>query len=245
MALLEVRGLTKQFGGLMANNDVTLTVDEGEIVGLIGPNGAGKTTLFNCITGYYKPTSGSVRFQGKEITGWPPDRVCKTGVARTFQIVRVLKEMTVLENVMVGAFLRHGQTKEARRKAQEILEFTGLAPRREQLARNLTIANKKRLELARALATEPKLLFLDEAMAGLNPSETNDAVDMVRKLSQQNVTIVLVEHVMKVIMPLAHRVVVLDSGQLIADDKPERIATNERVIEAYLGEKYRAASRSH
>lgn len=245
MALLELNGLTKQFGGLMANYDVTLRVEEGEIVGLIGPNGAGKTTLFNCITGYYRPTSGSVRFQGKEITGWSPDRVCKTGIARTFQIVRVLKEMTVLENVMVGAFLRHGQTKKARRKALEILEFTGLAPRQDQLARNLTIANKKRLELARALATEPRLLFLDEAMAGLNPSETNDAVDMVRKLSQQNVTIVLVEHVMKVIMPLAHRVVVLDSGQLIADDTPERIATNERVIEAYLGEKYRAASRSH
>ncbi|RME82751.1 MAG: ABC transporter ATP-binding protein [Caldilineae bacterium] len=245
MPLLEIEGLTKQFGGLTANHNIHLQVEEGEILGLIGPNGAGKTTLFNCITGFYPPTRGRVRFQGRDITGWPPERVCQAGIARTFQIVRVLREMTVLENVMVGAFLRYPRVEEARRHALQILEFSGLIDRRHELARNLTIANKKRLELARALATKPRLLFLDEAMAGLNPSEINDAVAMVRKLSEQGITMILVEHVMKVIMPLAERVVVLDSGELIADDTPENIATNPRVIEAYLGEKYRATRAIH
>ncbi|MBS1253814.1 MAG: Lipopolysaccharide export system ATP-binding protein LptB [Anaerolineales bacterium] len=240
MALLEVQDLTKRFGGLMANQDIDLHVSPGEILGLIGPNGAGKTTFFNCITGFYPPTQGAVHFLDEEITGWSPERVCQAGIARTFQIVKVLRDMTVLENVMVGAFLRYPRTADARRKALEVLGFTELADVRDQISRNLTIADKKRLELARALATEPKLLFLDEAMAGLNPTETNEAVAMVRRLREQGITMVLVEHVMKVIMPLADRVVVLDSGEVIADDVPAKIATNERVIEAYLGEKYRA-----
>jgi len=241
MALLDVRGLTKSFGGLMANQDIDLQVNQGEILGLIGPNGAGKTTFFNCVTGFFPPTHGSVRFLDREITGWSPERVCQAGIARTFQLVKVLRDMTVLENVMVGAFLRHPRTADARRKALEMLEFIELADEPDRIARNLTIADKKRLELARALATEPQILFLDEAMAGLNPSETNAAVEIVRRLRDEGITIVLVEHVMKVIMPLADRVVVLDSGKVIADDVPEKIATNERVIEAYLGEKYRAA----
>ncbi len=241
MPLLEVRGLTKSFGGLMANQDIDLHVEQGEILGLIGPNGAGKTTFFNCVTGFYPPTRGRVRFMGQDITGWSPERVCQAGIARTFQLVKVLRDMTVLENVMVGAFLRHPRTADARRKALEVLEFTELIDDRNRIARNLTIADKKRLELARALATEPKLLFLDEAMAGLNPSETNAAVEMVRRLRDKGITLVLVEHVMKVIMPLADRVVVLDSGRVIADDVPEKVATDEQVIEAYLGEKYRAA----
>ncbi len=242
MALFEVHGLTKTFGGLAANRDITMRVEQGEILGLIGPNGAGKTTFFNCVTGFYPPSAGSVRFQDQEITGWPPERVCQAGIARTFQIVRVLGDLTVLENVMIGAFLRHPRVPDARRKALAVLELTGLADRQDQMARNLTIAGKKRLELARALATEPTLLFLDEAMAGLNPSEIHAAVAIVRRLQEQGITIVMVEHVMKVVMPLADRIVVLDSGQVIADDVPERIAANERVIEAYLGEKYRAAS---
>ncbi len=241
MALFEVNGLTKTFGGLAANRDITMHVEAGEILGLIGPNGAGKTTFFNCVTGFYPPTAGSIRFQGRDITGWPPERVCQVGIARTFQIVRVLKDLTVLENVMIGAFLRHPRVPDARRKALDVLALTGLADRQDQIARNLTIAGKKRLELARALATEPTLLFLDEAMAGLNPSEIHAAVSIVRRLREEGITIVMVEHVMKVVMPLADRIVVLDSGQIIADDVPEKIAANERVIEAYLGEKYRAA----
>lgn len=241
MALLDLDGITKSFGGLLANNDIDMQVAEGEILGLIGPNGAGKTTLFNCVTGFYPPTRGQVMFQGQDITGWPPERVCDAGIARTFQIVKVLRDMSVLENVMVGAFLRHSSTADARTRALEVLEFTELADKRRQIARNLTIADKKRLELARALATEPTLLFLDEAMAGLNPTETNEAVDMAHRIRDQGITLVLVEHVMKVIMPLADRVVVLDSGAVIADDVPEKVATNERVIEAYLGEKYGAA----
>ena len=240
MALLEVQGLTKRFGGLVANHNITLTVEEGTVLGLIGPNGAGKTTFFNCITGFYPPTEGRVRFQGRDITGWSPERVCRAGIARTFQIVKVLREMTVLENVMVGAFLHHPRPADARQRALEILEFIGLADEHDQLARNLTIAKKKQLEMARALATEPRLLFLDEAMAGLNPTETHQAVSRVRRLREQGLTMILVEHVMEVVMPLADRVVVLDYGEIIADDVPEKIATNERVIQAYLGKKYRA-----
>jgi len=239
MTLLEVQGLTKRFGGLVANHNITLTVEEGTVLGLIGPNGAGKTTFFNCITGFYPPTEGRVRFRGRDITGWSPERVCRAGITRTFQIVKVLREMTVLENVMVGAFLHHPRPADARRHAIEVLEFIGLADERDQLARNLPIAKKKQLEMARALATEPRLLFLDEAMAGLNPTETRQAVKMVHRLREQGLTMILVEHVMEVVMPLADRVIVLDYGEIIADDKPEKIATNERVIEAYLGKKYR------
>ncbi len=242
MALLEVEDLTMRFGGLLANNGVALTVEEGEIVGLIGPNGAGKTTLFNCISGYYSPTSGSVRFQLREIAGLPAEEVCRRGMTRTFQIVRVLKDMTVLENVMVGALLRTRHVDQARAAALEMLEMTGLAPRRDVLAGNLTIAEKKRLELTRVLATRPKLLLLDEVMAGLTPTERVQAVDLVRRVHAEGITILMVEHVMEVIMPVSNRVVVLDYGVKIAEDVPERVVRNEDVIKAYLGERYRARS---
>jgi len=240
MALLEVRNLTKRFGGLVANHRINLDINEGEIVGLIGPNGAGKTTLFNCIAGYYKPDEGTVRFMGKDITGHPPERVCKEGIARTFQLVKIFKDMTVLENVMVGALARARNTREARELAMEILEFVGEADKKDVLAGSLTIADKKRLEMARALATKPKLLMLDEVMAGLNPAEVSEAVDLILKIREQGITVFLVEHVMAAIMPISDRIIVLDSGEKIAEGLPEEIASNERVIKAYLGERYRA-----
>lgn len=243
MTLLEVENLTKRFGGLVANDSVSLTVNEGEIVGLIGPNGAGKTTLFNCIAGFYNPDGGTIRFQGKDITNHSPERVCKEGIARTFQIVRVFKGMSVLDNVMVGAYLRSGNNGEARKRAMEVLHFTGLRPKKDILASALTIADKKRLELARALATRPKLLMLDEAMAGLNPTECQEAVDIVRTINGQGVTILMVEHVMEIIMPISQRLVVLDYGKKIDEDVPEKVSKNPEVIKAYLGEKYVARGR--
>jgi branched-chain amino acid transport system ATP-binding protein len=245
MALLEVKGLTKNFGGLMANDHIDLTVNEGEIVGLIGPNGAGKTTLFNCIAGFYPPSGGSVRFKGEEISGLPANDICLRGIARTFQIVRVFKDMTALDNVMIGAFNRTNLTAMAKKKALEVLDFCGLAPKRSMLAGGLTIANKKRLEFAKALATEPSLLMLDEAMAGLNQTETAEAVEQVKKVRQAGATVLLVEHVMEVVMPISDRVVVLDYGRKIAEDVPEKIINHEEVIKAYLGDKYHASRRAH
>jgi branched-chain amino acid transport system ATP-binding protein len=245
MALLEVKNLSKHFGGLKANDGVNLTVERGEIVGLIGPNGAGKTTLFNCIAGFYVPTSGQVIFNGEDITGLPSNEVCARGIARTFQIVRVFKDLSVMDNIMVGAFNRTHSAAKARQKSLEVLEFCGLAPKKDMLAGGLTIADKKRLELAKAYATEPTLLMLDEAMAGLNQTETAEAVALVKKIQQQGLTIILVEHVMEVVMPISNRVVVLDYGRKIAEDVPEKIINNEEVIKAYLGEKYHATRRAH
>ena len=245
MALIEVKGLTKNFGGLMANDHIDLTVNEGEIVGLIGPNGAGKTTLFNCIAGFYPPSGGSVRFKEEEISGLPANDICLRGIARTFQIVRVFKDMTVLDNVMIGAFNRTNLTATAKKKALEVLDFCGLAPKRSMLAGGLTVANKKRLEFAKALATGPSLLMLDEAMAGLNQTETVEAIELVRKVQQSGITVILVEHVMEVVMPISNRVVVLNYGQKIAEDVPEKIIQHEEVIKAYLGDKYHASRRTH
>ncbi|MEW6262412.1 MAG: ABC transporter ATP-binding protein [Thermodesulfobacteriota bacterium] len=245
MPLLEVKGLSKHFGGLVANDRIDLEVPAGEIVGLIGPNGAGKTTLFNCIAGFYPPTGGKVRFKGDDITGRPANEICLRGIARTFQIVRVFKDLTVLDNVMVGAFNRRNSAARAKQKAGEVLDFCGLAPKKSMLAGGLTIADKRRLEFAKALATEPSLLMLDEAMAGLNQSETAEAIELVKKVLRSGITILLVEHVMEVVMPISNRVIVLDYGRKIAEDTPEKIFDNEEVIKAYLGEKYHAARRWH
>ena len=245
MALLEVQGLSKHFGGLVANDRIDLRVDKGEIVGLIGPNGAGKTTLFNCIAGFYPPTAGNVQFKGKDITGLPANEICLRGIARTFQIVRVFKDLSVLDNVMVGAFSRTNSAARAKQKALEVLDFCGLAAKKSLLAGGLTIADKKRLEFTKALATDPSLLMLDEAIAGLNQTETAEAVELVKKVRGSGITVLLVEHVMEVVMPISSRVVVLEYGKKIAEDTPEKVIHNEEVIKAYLGDKYHASRRAH
>jgi branched-chain amino acid transport system ATP-binding protein len=238
-ALLEVTDVTKTFGGLRACDDISLVVNEGEIVGLIGPNGAGKTTLFNCITRYLVPDCGAVKFQGKDIGSLSPYQICHRGMVRTFQIMRAFKDMTVLENVMVGAFCRVTGTQQARREAMKVLEFVGLLEKRDALAADLTVPDKKRLEVGRALATKPTLLLLDEAMAGLTLTETADAVKLVQAIRERGITVFLVEHVMEVIMPISNRVIVLNYGRKIAEGSPDEIVRNDEVIGAYLGEKWR------
>jgi branched-chain amino acid transport system ATP-binding protein len=238
--LLQVEGVTKRFGGLTANKDVSLSIARGEIVGLIGPNGAGKTTLFSSISGYLHPEEGRVVFAGHDVTHERPDRVCGLGIARTWQVVRAFGRMTVLDNVMCGAFKRTARRAEAESRARRVLGFTGLAAREGVIAANLTLADKKRLEIARALATEPTLLLLDEAMSGLTPTETAAAVDLVRRIhAELGLTVCVVEHVMEVVMPLSHRVIVLDYGEKIAEGPPADIVRNEQVIKAYLGDRYR------
>ncbi|MCB1540157.1 MAG: ABC transporter ATP-binding protein [Rhodoblastus sp.] len=239
-ALLEVRDLTQRFGGLVANADVSINVNKGEILGLIGPNGAGKSTLFNAIAGVRKPTEGRIAFEGRDVTGLGAPERCALGIARTFQVVKSFETMSVVENVMVGAFQRTSSSRTAREKAREVLEFTGLAGRENARANELTPPEKRRLEVARALATEPKLLLLDEAMTGLTPAEARQGVELVRTVRARGVTIVMVEHVMEIVMPLVDRAVVLDLGRVIAEGKPADIVRDERVITAYLGERHRA-----
>jgi branched-chain amino acid transport system ATP-binding protein len=238
--LLAVERLTKRFGGLTANEDVGFTVREGEIVGLIGPNGAGKTTVFNSLAGFFAPTAGSIRLREEEIAGLPPEAIAARGIARTFQIVRIFKGMTVLENVLVGALLRHRAVPRALSMAHEALRFTGLDRRAGEPAGRLTVAEQKRLEVTRALATEPRLLLLDEVMAGLTAAEVQEAVEMVRRIQARGIACVVVEHVMEGIMPIADRMLVLERGRLIADGPPRAIANDPAVIAAYLGEEYRA-----
>jgi len=236
--ILVVKDLTMRFGGLVAVDDVSLEVEEGMILGLIGPNGAGKTTLFNCISGVYQPTGGRVLFRDEDITGDKPYRIAKRGLARTHQIVRPLNELSVLENVVVGAcYGRQGLGLGAGREvAREILAFVGLDERAEDLANTLNVAQKKRLELARALAARPYLLLLDEVLAGLNTAEVTAMLDTIREIRDQGVTIVMIEHIMHAVMNLSDRIVVLDYGEVIAEGEPEEIASDERVIEAYLGD---------
>jgi branched-chain amino acid transport system ATP-binding protein len=240
MEILNVKNMTMKFGSLAAVDDVSLAVRKGEIIGLIGPNGAGKTTFFNCLTGYLTPQNGAVQFDGHPITGLRPNRICRLGLARTFQIVQVFREMTTWENVIVGAFCRTANSAEAYQETMEILKFTGLYEKKDSLVGNLTIADHKRLEISKALATRPHLLMLDEAMAGLNATETIAAIELIRKIRDRGITVIVVEHVMEVIMSLSERVVVFDSGKKIAEDIPEKIVKNPRVIEAYLGEAYHA-----
>jgi branched-chain amino acid transport system ATP-binding protein len=237
--LLEVKSLVKEFGGLVANADISLELEHGEIVGLIGPNGAGKTTLFNCIVGYYKPTSGEVSFEGEDITGWPAHRVARMGIARTFQAMKIMPLLTVEENIMVGAFCRTVDRRVATREAQEILELVDLKQEALASPTELPIATQKRIELARALATKPKLLMLDELAAGLNPLETKEIIQTLHRLKQErNLTLFLTEHVMEFIMTISERLIVMAAGRKIAEGTPERVAKNESVIEAYLGERY-------
>ncbi|MFC4276483.1 ABC transporter ATP-binding protein [Achromobacter aloeverae] len=240
MALLEVKELTKRFGGLVANKDINLSVGEGEIVAIIGPNGAGKSTLFNGLVGYHEPTSGTVTFGGKSMLGLKPEQVAAMGLVRTYQIPRNFGQMTVLENAMVGALLRHPRLADAREAARKVLDLVGLADRADVKAAGLNVAGQKRVELARALATEPRMLLLDEVAGGLNPTEAIALADILRGIHQSGVTLVIVEHVLEVVMRLAQRVLVLNFGQMIAEGPPQEIVRNPTVIEAYLGRKHRA-----
>ncbi len=236
--ILQLHGVTKVFGGLTALSNISFKVPEGQILGLIGPNGAGKTTLFNVISGVFRPTSGSVRYRDQDVTGLRPYRLARMGIARTHQIVQPLNDLTVRRNVMVGAcFGRENLGLAAAEKvAEEVLDFVGLAPRAGQLAASLNVAQKKRLELARALASRPYLLLLDEVLAGLNPSEIEAMMTAITKIRARGITIIMIEHVMHAIMTVSDHMLVLDYGNLIAEGAPDEVSKNKSVIEAYLGD---------
>jgi branched-chain amino acid transport system ATP-binding protein len=239
--LLRVEDVTKVFGGLTAVNSVTLEMESGEILGLIGPNGAGKTTLFNIISGAFPPTSGEIYFDGKNITNLPSYKTCQLGISRTFQIAKPFAKLSVVDNVKVGAFLHTRNNKVVENKAREVVSFVGLSQWADLPANTLTTAGRKRLELARALATQPRLLLLDEVMAGLTPTESVKIVQLIREIRESGMTILVIEHVMKAIMSLSDRVAVLHHGELIVVDLPEEVTSDERVIEAYLGEELQFA----
>jgi branched-chain amino acid transport system ATP-binding protein len=238
MKILEVENLTKEFGGLRAVDALSLTIEKGQILGLIGPNGAGKSTAFNCIAGVFAPTVGKISFNGKTVNGQKPWNLCKKGLSRTFQIVKPFASKSVLYNVMVGSFARTNKRHLAREKALEVLESLSFADKKDIRAGNLTIADRKRLEIARALATEPQLLLLDEVMAGLRPSEVDEMVQIFKSLRDSGITIFVIEHIMRAIMALSDRIVVIQFGKKIAEGTPAQIAADENVIKAYLGEDY-------
>jgi branched-chain amino acid transport system ATP-binding protein len=245
MPILEGKGVTKYFGGLAAVSNVDFNVEQGEALGLIGPNGAGKTTLFNLISAALVPKPGTIRFKGENITGLKPYKICRMGVARTFQTVKVFPDMPVLNNVVLGSFFGTStkmSSADAAREASELLEFVGLSAVKATPAKDLTLANQKRLEVARALATNPELLLLDEMMAGLNPAELAQAMELVARIRDKGITIIMIEHVMKAIMNVCERIIVLHHGEKIAEGTPQEIATSKTVIRVYLGEKAHAGS---
>ncbi|MFA5904009.1 MAG: ABC transporter ATP-binding protein [Desulfobacula sp.] len=238
MAILTIQHLTKKFGGLIAVNDLSFEVETGEILGLIGPNGAGKTTVFSCISGFETPESGEIYFQGKSILKKLPFEICRLGMVRTFQIVKPFPAISVLDNVMVGTLLRENSVVKAEKEALNIIDFVGLEKMKHMEAKGLPLPLRKRLELARALATKPGLLLLDEVMAGLNPTEVDELIKLIREINQQGVAILMIEHVMRGVMALSHRVIVINYGQKIAEGKPDAVVQNEAVIEAYLGKEF-------
>jgi len=239
MAILEIKNVSKFFGGLAANSDVSFSMEEGMIMGLIGPNGAGKTTLFNCITGYYPPSRGEVIFKGMKINGMEPDKVCKLGMVRTWQKVRPLAKLSVLDNVMVGALCRTGSLKVAREIAMEQLKVVRMDNKPDFLAGGLPIGERKKLEVARVLATKPELLLLDEVMGGLNPAESEEIIQLILDIKKRgDITQMVIEHDMKAIMRISDRIVVLNSGEKLAEGSPEEIVSNQAVVEAYLGSEH-------
>jgi branched-chain amino acid transport system ATP-binding protein len=236
MAILDIKRVSKFFGGLAANSDISFAVDPGMIMGLIGPNGAGKTTLFNCITGYYPPSRGEIIFNGKRMNGLHPDAVCKLGMARTWQKVRPLAKMTVVDNVMVGALCRTNSLKVARDMSMEQIRVVHLENRLDFRAGSLPIGERKKLEVARVLATQPRLLLLDEVMGGLNPAESEEIIELILDIRKLGITQMVIEHNMKAIMRISDRIVVLNSGEKLAEGNPQEIVSNKAVIQAYLGE---------
>jgi branched-chain amino acid transport system ATP-binding protein len=239
MKILDVQGLKKKFGGLTATANVNFNIEQGEIVGLIGPNGAGKTTLFNLISGAITPDSGVITFKGKNIAGLKPYRICREGIARTFQSVKIFAKMSVFNHILIGYLFGDHKNKASGSSSEEvakILDFVRLSGMSESRAGDLTLANQKRLEVARALATQPELLLLDEVMAGLNPTEVAETMELVRKIREKGITVIMIEHVMKAIMEICDRVIVLHHGEKLAEGKPEEITQNKSVIEVYLGD---------
>jgi len=243
--LLDARKVTKAFGAFKAVDEASVAVEQGEVLGLIGPNGAGKSTFFNCLTGDLYPTSGSVHFEGRDVTGLTPEQRARRGIARTFQVPLTFESMSVLDNVMIGAFLRTSHRKEAETRAHAVLERVGMSRLADAPARSLGTPGRKRLEIARALATEPKVLLLDEAMAGLNANEVRLAIELVRDIHRSGITLVIVEHIMEVIMSLASRVMVFHQGKEIARGSPREVTSNPAVIAAYLGARAAKAAAGH
>jgi branched-chain amino acid transport system ATP-binding protein len=237
-ALLQVQGLSKRFGGLKAVNDVSFDLQQGEILGLLGPNGAGKTTAFNLIAGFHRADQGRILFEGRDVLGMAPSDICRAGIARTFQLSRPFGGLSAVENVMVGAFARLESTTKARDLAMELLNFLNLGDRCTADANDLTAFDKRKIELGRALATQPRLLLMDEVVAGATPSEAAEMVTLVRKVRDRGITVLIVEHVMKVIMGLSDRVIVMDQGCLIANGEPQKVVKDPRVLTAYFGEGY-------
>jgi len=240
--VLEVKEVTKKFGGLTALNNVSLRINKGEIVGLVGPNGAGKTTLVNIISGIFKPDSGEVLFKGEKISGLKPNQICKKGIARTFQSVQTFNEMTAIENVMIGSIFGRSEEidkEDARERAYKILEFVGFPNEKVDFpVENLNFVELKSIQLARALATDPELMLLDEVTTGLNPTEGARAVELIHRIRERGITILMIEHIMKIIMEVSDRIIVLSQGEKIAEGTPKEVSTDERVIESYLGERF-------